>query len=686
MTADGEHEYLKLTGREFDDLPSDAIEVSADVVKNSDPKRYGYFYRGRAPDTRRTELQKTYHPPAELAAMPWVAICDADIAVPDDSTKRCVLNVDPNEAELERRLAELMKEDPRYTFSRPEIVETDEQKAERRYNHLQQGITRKLTGFNEHGEPQYVDVKSKWDEREDGDWDKNNIFFRGLGRDAQVRGGETAGPTHFQSPFDGEYDALDIESHLELRCPKEKRIFDEKFVVKVMLPGGNMRKCYVEFEWDDEQMYFLRRGLKRYYPFKYLKEANDSPNLLTHMRVTGAVPDLLDVDESKFCALYLSNVQHPLLLVFSNTQRRTFFARLVMHTISYCQVPEPFFFNVPRVSRTGRRNAVINIPTVQLFNTEIEAMGAGEIKASFENGVTCDCLTFRRLASGVMLRFDASNARLHLVSKAGTESKLPLDQITALLIDPDELASFSDLAGGVPSGPKRSPSREMSLGAGEGLTRSVSRVAPVQPKEDESFHKTIGQLLPGGPRCSKFVAIKLRGFDDTSDGKTPVIPPMIMIFGSTTERNDFVTFVLCLQEVLNFPLAETDQELKLRMEEEEWKKEMDDEVMGMTVEDKSLDKKATVRETDRQLAGEDGFNFRYFRAGRGKDKKESERQPASPTGQPSKEFGASTDFGEPETRRQTSRESPRQAPSKQVTYQDSMQRSRRQIASRSNRG
>jgi len=188
-------------------------------------------------------------------------------------------------------------------------------------------------------------------------WSSSKRFFRGLVSRNWHRSerSDPVGPTMRQNPITGSFTEIDIEGHLEIHCPVEKELFNEKFVVKILLPGGNLRKCYVKFHWDNMTINFYRHKITRYYPFKYLQEANDSPGILTHMMLTGATSDLVEIDKKSFCSLYLSNVSHPLLLVFGNSRRKEYFVRLVQHIIEFCK-SEDYFYDSSRVIGKKKNN------------------------------------------------------------------------------------------------------------------------------------------------------------------------------------------------------------------------------------------------------------------------------------------------------------------------------------------
>eukprot|EP00923_Selenidium_pygospionis_P002819 GHVN01004327.1.p1 GENE.GHVN01004327.1~~GHVN01004327.1.p1 ORF type:complete len:716 (-),score=101.90 GHVN01004327.1:777-2924(-) len=503
-------------------------------------------------------------------------------------------------------------------------------------------------------------------------WNPQALFARGLSKNwHQTQRRDPVAPTKYQNPRTLSFNEIDLESHLLLHCPLQKYAFDTRFVTKVLLPGGNLRKCYVKVDWDKEIITFQRKCQSRFYPLKYLTEANDSPAVLNHMILTGALSDLLEIDKRNFCSLFMSNLQHPLLLVFGSLRKKEYFVSLCQHIIEYCNSKDFLFYNTGTVKSTKtklideRRNAVMTLPLLEIFKKELTELKALEIEQQFEEGVQATVLTGKQLSKGCTIKFEPKVAKLSITHATGKFQYFPLEHITALEVEGDALLALGDDTAaaqaeeffedigkngeGSVNGPlgfarsetirkvathvdgqafpttsfTRSPTRKIGETTQSGFRQEASksiRSPTVQGSKEFSHSVSTLQRLRTDPHLQRLTSGVL---DDIKGACTPTFvaltikgcaSPLVLIFDLPEDRDHFIILVQVLQVIFLFPLADTDESLAFKREEEKFievkDEEFDEKLKHEDIDDETQE---TVTDADRHLAGETGVQYRYLR-------------------------------------------------------------------------
>jgi len=157
-------------------------------------------------------------------------------------------------------------------------------------------------------------------------------------------------------------------------------------------------------------------------------------------------------------------------------------------------------------------------------------------------------------------------------------------------------------------------------GVGPSFTRPMSGVAA----DSSSMMKRAVSAFGDG----NLMHLTSEVLDTISDSKTFVAVgiqgcnfPLVIFFDNKVDRDDFVALVQVLQVIFNFKVAETDKELRLRQQQEQFAADEEEEVdgelemAGADLEDIDAPNKVRSEERERRIAGEAGLKFRYFRQG-----------------------------------------------------------------------
>jgi len=577
----------------------------------------------------------------------WAEVCSQQIRIPVDPRQPCVLNEESTASYNAPSKSEVLHGSPKKDVELlPVANDVATYTIVKRYKPIRAA---------EEGET-IKHALSKSDSL--APWTSVRQYFRGLTKNWH-RSSRTdpVGPTMYQNPVTGSFIEVDIDGHLDIHCPIEKKLFDDKFVVKVLLPGGNLRKCYVKFQWDQMSINFYRHHITRYYPFKYIQEANDSPGILTHMTLTGATSDLVQIDKRSFCSLYLSNVSHPLLLVFGNAQRKEFFVSLVQHIIEFCKSQNYFYYTPVQLGKKKpilkqRRNANPNIPILEIFKNELDQLDSRAIEERFEAGVKCAIITGKQYSRNCILKFDPSIAKLLICHSTGRSQHFPLQYVRSLEVeemglraikDAEEIdaaesffkqsSQIGDNASVAPKGFYRNQTLagEKSRAPVKQLSRGVSGVPSFTRPPSGGVNENNSSMLKRGVSVAgdgNLMHLTSEVLDTISDSKTFVAVgiqgcnfPLVIFFDNKVDRDDFVALVQVLQVIFNFKVAETDKELRLRQQQEQFAADEEEEVdgelemAGADLEDIDEPTKFRSEDRERRIAGEAGLKFRYFRQG-----------------------------------------------------------------------
>jgi len=284
----------------------------------------------------------------------------------------------------------------------------------------------------------------------------------------------------------------------------------------------------------------------------------------------------------------------------------------------------------------------------------------------FEKGVKCGIISASQYNKNCVVKFDPNVAKLMICHSTGRSQQFPLQFVRSLEVEEAALRAVREAdvmeeaqnffgsmqsnlrdQSSAPQGFYRSVTLAEKQKSGpvnsvSGLSRGPSQAAMmrgsaglVQGSSGGIVKGSSGGLVKGSStamgdrsgvaegRILKLTSEVIDGLEDKQSyiavGIQGCNAPLVLFFDNKKDRDDFVQLVQVLQVIFGFKIAETDQDLRLRKQQEQFDNEEEDEPDEDLDDVKELNddidapKPKDKLPLERHVIGETGLKFRYFR-------------------------------------------------------------------------